>query len=94
VSSITPTVGRKVWFYEFDIPFGHDMPVGAYSLTVPFDATVIYVWGPNMVNLLVTDHTGKTYPKTSVTLRDPQPDDSHGKSYVCTWMPYQVGAAK
>lgn len=88
MSSITPSIGRKVWFYE------PSLNAGIYSADQPFDATVIYVWGPNMVNLRVTDHAGQVSTRTSVPLRDPLEGDQHGKEYVATWMPYQVGQSK
>jgi len=94
MSSITPTIGRKVWYYEGKPPFAHDLPVGCNSDSQAFDATVIYVWGPSMVNLLVVRHDGAQYVETSVSLRDPSPSDRHGVERIATWMPYQVGQAK
>lgn len=93
MSAITPTIGRKVYFYDF-VPDRHAAQLRRYDDKQPFDATVIYVWGPSCVNLRVTDHAGVTHTRTSVPLRDPQESDCHGKEYVCTWMPYQVGQAK
>lgn len=85
MNSIKPTIGRKVWFWDY----GN----GAYNLDQAFDATVIYVWRDAMVNLRVTDHNGSTSIQTSVQLRDPIPGDRHGMERVATWMPYQTAQA-
>ena len=87
MSSIKPTIGRKVWYFG---SFGN-----VVDSRQPFDATVIYVWGDTCVNLQVIDHTGKVYTETSVMLRDPQDGDQHGVGLsVATWMPFQVGQAR
>jgi hypothetical protein len=88
MSTIIPSIGRKVWFYD------HSSGMQRYSDNQAFDATVIYVWGDTCVNLRVTDHAGQTHVRTSVPLRDPAEGDVHGKELVATWMPYQVGQAK
>lgn len=93
MSSIAPTIGRKVYFYD-QAPERTAARMQRYSDTQPFDATVIYVWGPNCVNLQIIDHSGVTHTRTSVPLRDPVDGDAHGKEYYATWMPYQVGQAK
>lgn len=93
MSSITPTIGRKVYFYD-QSPDRTSAHMQRYSDDQPFDATVIYVWGPTCVNLRVTDHSGITHTRSSVPLRDPADGDAHGKEYVATWMSYQVGQAK
>mgnify|MGYP000953447591 FL=1 len=88
---ITPTVGRKVWYR----PCPNDL-VGPVPMTVvghadsrqPLDATVIAVWGDRMVNLLVTDASGKQFPVLSATLLqdgDYIPDNGR----YAEWMPYQ-----
>lgn len=100
---ITPTVGRKVWYR----PSAFDMK-GPGAMTSagqqPLDATVIAVWGDRMVNLLVVDVVGKTFPKLSVTLMQDGdapnmqgPKDSDGNPTAggyAEWMPYQQGQAK
>lgn len=88
---ITPTIGRKVWFY----PSEHDK-AGAegmrqYTKETPLDATVTYVHGARMVNLFIVDHEGRTFRRTSVTLV--QPEEKPPVGYYCTWMPFQVGQA-
>lgn len=87
MSTITPTIGRKVWFYDSYLGACNDV-------RQPFDATVIYVWSESCVNLDVTDHHGNRHIKTSVPLREPREGDQHGVEYVATWMPYQMGQAK
>lgn len=85
---ITPTIGRKVWYYDYT-------NLGALDPYQAFDASVIYVWGVNSVTLDVTDHHGNRHIKQAVALRDPQPGDCHGSgSEFATWMPYQVGQAR
>lgn len=91
-SIITPTIGRKVYFYEG--PSTTTTPMACYDTKQPFDATVVYVWGPTCVNLRVTDHAGATHTRSSVPLRDPSGSDVQGAEYFATWMPYQVGQAK
>jgi hypothetical protein len=90
-SSIKPTVGRKVWFW--DNGNGLHGPV-RHGDAQPMDATIIYVWGDTCVNLRVTDHAGNVLTRTSVPLRDHREGDCHGVEYTATWMPYQVGQAK
>jgi len=94
MSTITPTIGRKVYFYDPENPTANQPQMTRYDAKQPFDATVIYVWGQTCVNLRVTDHAGNTHIRSSVPLRDPRDEDGHGKEYVATWMPYQVGQAK
>jgi hypothetical protein len=97
VTSIKPTIGRKVWFYD-----GHQAMGNIHDPSQAFDATVVfvdedYVAGTCSVNLLVADHTGQTFTRTKVPLRDPAggQGDSHGSGVdYATWMPYQVGQAK
>lgn len=98
---ITPTVGRKVWYR----PSASDLtgPIPMYGSRVAtaqaLDATVIYVHGDRMVNVLVTDGMGKQFPVLSCTLLqgdDVPAADADGVvvgRYV-EWMPYQQGQAK
>jgi hypothetical protein len=85
-NSITPSIGRKVWYFD-------PQPGNVYNPLQAFDATVIYVWNPDMVSLRVTDHAGQTFVRTSVPLRDHVEGDCHGVESVATWMPYQVKTA-
>jgi hypothetical protein len=93
-SSITPTVGRKVWYRPngaiLVLPDGTQFsPV--QNSDQPMDATVIYVWGERMVNLDVTDHAGNRFIATSVTLL--QDGDAYSPGAYAEWMPYQKGQA-
>ena len=103
---IEPSVGRKVWYR----PSAHDLlgvgamqVAGSHPNIQPLDATVLAVWGPRMVNVVVYDIYGKPFTKTSCTLVQPGdmppmqgPKDADGNptpgGYV-EWMPYQQGQA-
>lgn len=97
---IKPTVGRKVWFHPNGSTQLEKPEASEYTVDFtfsngdqPFDATVIYVWNDRMVNLLVTDHRGRQFAATSVTLVQPDvlpPAVGH----YAIWMPYQVATAK
>lgn len=88
---IKPTVGRVVWFTPPEQSF---LPEGfVYFGSQPCAALVSYVWSSRMVNLLVSDHNGKQYAFTSVTLvQDDDPKPTHGR--YAEWMPFQKGQAK
>lgn len=81
MSAITPTVGRKVWFYESD------------RQQEPCDATIIKVWGDGpqaAVNLDVVDpDTGAHSFRSSIVVGDDTTPWPHYR-----WMPYQQGQAK
>ena len=93
MSSIAPTIGRKVWYWT-------NNPNGMLDNKQAFDATILFVHNPTMVNLSVIDHEGNPSVETSVQLRDPAPEgqkpDQHefGGSAYATWMPYQTSQAK
>lgn len=55
------------------------------------DATIVFVHGDRMVNLLVLDHVGSTWPVGSVTLQ--QEGDAALQGMYAQWMPYQVKQA-
>ena len=76
---IIPTIGRIVHFYAND-----------GNSNDPCAALVSYVHSERMVNLMVTDHNGVPFSRTSVHLV--QPDEgvlTLGGCY-CKWMPYQI----
>lgn len=93
---IEPTNGRIVWYtpYNSEIEgnFGMAVQRAKDGKIIPLAAQVCAVWGPRMVNLLVTDMNGKTYPVTSRTLLQ---DDDVGPEFggYAQWMPYQKGQA-
>lgn len=98
---ITPTVGRKVWYWPFDSEKAGTFGMKQYGTPPqPLDATVLCVWGDRMVNLLVIDHEGNTFKRTSVNLLQgddvPPVHPDTGKSYggYAQWMPYQQGQAR
>lgn len=90
ITTIKPSVGRKVWFYDSQ-GLGN-----IHDPKTPFDATVVYVHDAGHVNLRVADHSGTTFTRASVELRNPAEDDSHGKGNAdfATWMPFQVKTAQ
>lgn len=83
---ITPTVGRVVWHYatRAQAEAGHQ----------PNVALVAHVHGDRCINIALFDSNGRphSHPPTSVTLV--QEGDKLPESNFCTWMPYQVNAAK
>jgi len=86
MSIIKPSIGRKVWFW----PAGF-RGVKVMSDLQACDATIVYVWSDNMVNLLVTDHNGASISMPSVRLRqgkEPAPPGCYAE-----WMPFQLGQA-
>jgi len=88
---ITPTIGRKIYYYD-NGPGKVSMESGQ-----PFDATVIYVWpsnppGTELVNLFVIDHVGGVSVHTSVPLIQENDVVPQVGGYA-KWMPYQVGQA-
>lgn len=89
---ITPTVGRKVWFYSGNC---QTPPAGftTYPGDQACDATVVFVYNDRMVNLLVIDHIGRTYAIPSVRLVQPGDAEVDARSHRAEWMPYQVKQA-
>lgn len=86
MSSIVPTIGRKVWYWSASTSCVNDDKQA-------FDATVIYVHNPTTVDLMVTNHAGTTYNVRSANLRDPGffADCHSVPAPYATWMPFQVG---
>lgn len=85
---IKPTIGRRVWFW----PNG-DVRFTVLDRTQALDAGVVFVHSDTLVNLLITDHIGKTFDMSSVTLVQPGQDVPDRDCY-CTWMPYQKAQAE
>jgi hypothetical protein len=92
-SSIKPSIGRKVWYWQVS-------GAGVIDNAQAFDATVVFVHPDGLVNLNVRDHSGYSHKVANVELHDPadgsvgREEDAHGKGNYATWMPYQVGQAK
>jgi hypothetical protein len=76
--SITPTVGRVLWFYGY---------VGASGWHGPMAAIVAAVNG-DRVNLAVFDSTGATFARAGVLLV--QEGQTPPASDYCRWMPFQA----
>ena len=91
---IKPTVGRVVWYWPWEsTPRDGNAPGASHHVEQPFAALVAYVHSDRMVNLVVFDHNGISFPATSVVLvqeGDSKPDGAP----FCGWMPYQIGQAK
>jgi hypothetical protein len=78
---IVPTIGRVVWYFPSDDDLNR---LGMIKHgDQPFDAHVIYVWSDTCVNLVVFDHAGYQFTKTSVAI------NVEGASPRAEWMPYQ-----
>jgi hypothetical protein len=98
MSTITPTIGRKVWYYPSsnDLNQNQSHPMLQFAphdgVLQPFDADVVYVWNERGVNLVVKDHDGGVHVRRSVRLLQGNdtagPDEAHA-----AWMPYQRGQA-
>lgn len=80
---IKPTVGRNVHYY----PAAHD-PMVRYS-DQPCHANIAHVWSDTCVNLIVADHDGTPFSRTSVPINIDVPE-----GYArAEWMAYQQGQA-
>ena len=91
---ITPTIGRKVWFWPNGTHIGvpYIEPPQCQDLKQAMDATIVFVHNDRRVNLLVVDHIGITWPVNSVFLQ--QEGDATPSGMYAQWMPYQAGQAK
>lgn len=84
---ISPTVGRVVWFRP-----GHfDRTQAMMSVygDQPMKADVVFVWSDHSVNLVVTDHAGRTFFRSAVSINMPAVE---GQGHA-EWMPYQKAVA-
>lgn len=93
LKSITPTIGRIVWYW----PTRSDVEEGMISGgDQPLPAVVCHVWTDHCVNLGITDAGGVCHARTSINLV--QPGDMFlreaGTGGYCEWMPYQVKVAQ
>lgn len=89
MSSITPSIGRKVWYHPTLAEI--ESVMGVNDLTQALDATVIFVTDPDHVSLAITDHAGTPHVRHGVLLVD------HSLSYLggkASWMPHQLSQAK
>jgi hypothetical protein len=88
---IKPTVGRMVWYRpsQYDV---EECRAVQHDTEQPCHAMVAYVWNDRLVNLVVYDHDGVYFTRSSVRLLqddDVLPDNSG----YAEWMPYQKGQA-
>jgi hypothetical protein len=83
---IKPTIGRVVHYFpsELDVLEGEAMAIYGNA---PCTALIAYVWSDICVNLVVFDHTGIAFSRTSVAI------NVDGSSPHAEWMPYQIGQA-
>ncbi len=95
MSTIKPTIGRKVWLYVSTDLLG--LPSAPYTgqSKLPFDATIVHVNLDGSINVTFSDHIGRSGAILNVPIYDPKESDSHmgGGSHYATWMPYQKGQA-
>lgn len=92
---ITPTIGRKVWYYPSDADMAGNFGMRR-GPEQPLDATIIGVWAERHVNLQVIDLNGRAFFIGSATLV--QPDEKapcmDGREHgYAMWMPFQVHQA-
>lgn len=79
-TTIEPTVGRIVWFYE-----------NGGTLTQPLAAIITAVHNDFCVNLCAFSDGGAPMGYSSVPLHQGDEERPHG--FFCEWMPYQKGQA-
>lgn len=94
---ITPTIGRRLWYWPSSYDRGTRLEKPSTIIeansTQPCDAGVVCVHGDRLVNLLVTDHNGNTHKRTSVTLYQPGDTITHTDGGYAVWMDYQQAQA-
>lgn len=92
--TITPTVGRVVWFYPTSNTAHADFspPVAGEPLAAII-AAVLPGHPVDIVNLAVFDAMGFAHARTMVPLLQDGDELPEGGFYA-TWMPYQIGQAK
>lgn len=96
---ISPTIGRRVWYWPNSQDRGQDERGSTLSimrqddLSQPCDAGVAYVWHDRMVNLTVADQNGVMHSRRSVKLLQDDESPFPGEAYA-EWMPYQAAQAK
>lgn len=85
---IMPTVGRVLWYrpslFDDVISEPHNQPLAAI---------VAHVHNSRLVNLVVFDMHGNSFPKQGIQLVQEGDEAPQSQSY-CHWMPFQLGQAK
>lgn len=92
---IKPTIGRRVWFRPSAAFLASNPILTQFNPEQPMDAGIVYVHHDHMVNLIVTDHVGKTLAVPSVPLLAWHyvADEDADVYCCCEWMPYQKSQA-
>lgn len=92
---IKPTIGRRVWFRPSGAFLASNPILTQLNPEQPMDAGIVYVQHDHMVNLIVTDHVGKTLAVPSVPLLAGHyvADEDTDVYCCCEWMPYQKSQA-
>ena len=92
---IKPTIGRRVWFRPSAAFLASNPILTQFNPEQPMDAGIVYVHHDHMVNLIVTDHVGKTLAVPSVPLLAGHyvADEDTDVYCCCEWMPYQKNQA-
>ena len=85
---ITPTIGRKIWFWPNQTNM---FSCSVLDATQAFDATIVFVHGANRINIQTVDHVGTTYVLHNVYLQQEGAPEPLLGTFYCTWMPYQLG---
>lgn len=83
---MTPTVGRRVWYWPTVSDLWEYAPLYKES-GQPWDAGILFVHpGGDSINALVTEYDGTQRTLMGVELVD----DSSMVPGACCWMPYQT----
>ena len=92
---LKPTIGRRVWFRPSGAFLASNPILTQFNPEQPMDAGIVYVHHDHMVNLIVTDHVGKTLAVPSVPLLAGHyvADEDTDVYCCCEWMPYQKSQA-
>ncbi|WP_199097292.1 Gp49 family protein [Dyella sp. ASV21] len=87
MSQITPTIGRRIWYFKHR----RDSGVMTIDDTQPCDAGIVFVHPDGKVNLQVNDHRGfiTGVEEVEIIPLDVIPPSDGG---YAQWMPYQVKA--
>lgn len=83
---IKPSIGRIVLFFRSGVDY-------ASGVEQPYAAQVAYVHSDSLINIGVLSAAGQSFGRTSVPLIQEGEKIPEAGDY-CTWMPYQIQAAK
>lgn len=89
--STTPTVGRRVWYWPYDIERNVDLGDES-ALPQPFDAGIAHVNKDGTINVSIVNDLGYPMtPRQKVTL---YATPAAARPGHCSWMPYQTAQAE